>query len=140
VNYLLDTCVLSEARKPDAAQELLTWLDQMSESRLFLSAIVIGEIQQGIAGLVEGHKRRSLQAWLDEGLRTRFEGRILAIDSEIALEWGELMGNARKIGKPAPVVDAMIAATAIRHNLTLVTRNTKDFEVFPVRLLNPWIN
>ncbi|MEQ1622297.1 MAG: type II toxin-antitoxin system VapC family toxin [Methylococcales bacterium] len=140
MNYLLDTCVLSEARKPDAAEELITWLEQMSESRLFLSAIVIGEIQQGIASLAEGHKQRSLQAWLDEGLRARFEGRILAIDSEIALEWGELMGNARKIGKPAPVVDALIAATAIRHNLTLVTRNTKDFEVFPVRLLNPWVN
>jgi predicted nucleic acid-binding protein len=112
----------------------------MSELRLFLSTIVIGEIQQDISSLPEGHKQRGLQVWLDEGLRARFEGRIIAIDTETALKWGELMGNARKIGKPAPIVDALIAATAILHNLTLVTRNTKDFEVFPVRLLNPWVN
>ena len=80
----------------------------MSESRFFLSEIVIGEIQQGIACLTEGHKQRSLQAWLDEGLRARFEGRILTIDTETVFEWGKLMGNARKIDNPAPVIDALL--------------------------------
>lgn len=73
-------------------------------------------------------------------MSTRFSGRILAADTETMLAWGRLRGQARKTGKPKPVVDSLIAATAVRHDLTLVTRNTDDFDTLPVRLLNPWVS
>jgi len=138
VNYLLDTCVLSDARKSDAPAGLIHWLQQISELRLFVPSLVFGEIQKGISALPDSRKKFDLQAWLDEALIPRFQGRILDMDIETALEWGVLAGESRRAGRPAPLADALIAATALRHHLTLVTRNTDDFQAFPVRLFNPW--
>lgn len=138
MNYLLDTCVLSEARKRNADPGVVDWLSQVSESRLYLSVIVLGEIQKGIAALNDKKRQQQLQAWLEDGLQARFAGRILGVDIEVALEWGILQGEAQKRGAPVPVVDSLIAATAVHHNLTLVTRNVRDFERFPIRVLNPW--
>lgn len=138
MNYLLDTCVFSEIRrrKPDAG--LLLWLSRVAEPTLHVSVVVLGEIQQGISQLDDSDRQKALQLWLDQELLNRFSGRVLDVDVETALEWGVLQGEGRKRGAPPPVVDALIAATAIRHNLTLVSRNVSDFEAFPLRLVNPW--
>jgi predicted nucleic acid-binding protein len=138
MNYLLDTCVLSEARKRTANREVLEWLSQVSESRLYLSVIALGEIQKGIAALGDEERKQKLQTWLETDLRARFAGRVLNVDTEVALEWGMLLGQAQQRGTPAPVVDTLIAATAVCHNLTLVTRNVQDFAQFPIRLYDPW--
>jgi predicted nucleic acid-binding protein len=139
MSYLLDTCVLSELRKPAPDRNVAIWIQQVDESRLYLSVIVLGEIQKGIAKLDDSKKKHSLQLWLEQSLQERFAGRILPVDSSVALEWGILQGSSARSGHPVPVIDSLIAATAIRHNLTLVTRNTADFELMPVKLVNPWL-
>jgi predicted nucleic acid-binding protein len=139
VSYLLDTCVLSELRKPAPDPNVTAWIQQIDESRLYLSVIVLGEIQKGIAQLDDSKKKQSLQLWLEQDLPARFAGRILPVDSNVALEWGLLQGLAARSGNPVPVIDSLLGATAICHNLTLVTRNTADFERLPVKLVNPWL-
>ena len=139
MNYLLDTCVLSEAKRKQGHAGLKKWLRSIPAAHLFISVITLGELQQGISRLVNDPTRQqTLQHWLDDWLRTWFETRILALDEEVALTWGQLSGEAMARGNTAPIVDAFLAATAIRHNLVLATRNIDDFQQFPVRLFNPW--
>lgn len=137
MKYLLDTCVISEIRRPRGAARVKTFVSALAEDDLCLSALTISEIAKGIGGLAPGKKRRELTLWLD--MLTGFHrGRILPVDEEIARIWGEMTANARAAGKTLPVIDGLIAGTAIRHNLTIVTRNTGDFEVTRARVLNPW--
>ena len=138
MKHLLDTCVLSELRKPAADPGLVDWARRADEPGLYLSVLSIGEIQRGIARLDDGRRKQDLQHWLEHELLARFSGRILPVELEAALEWG-LVGAAReRCGRPAPVMDSLIAATAIVHNLVLVTRNQKDFSGYAVKVLNPW--
>lgn len=139
MNYLLDTCVLSEARRKQGHAGLKAWLRSVPEQHLFISVITLGEIQQGISKLISDPSRQQiLQQWLDSRLRSRFESRTLALDGETALIWGQLRGEAMAKGQTVPVVDAFLAATAIRHSLMMATRNIDDYKQFPVRLFNPW--
>lgn len=138
MRFLLDTNVLSEARKrrPDAG--VVRWLDRTPETNLYLSVLVLGEIRKGIAKLVDAPRQGALLAWLEGELVPRFASRLLSIDADTASIWGRLSGEGEKRGEPLPVVDTLLAATALRHNLTLVTRNTDDFARFPIERLNPW--
>jgi predicted nucleic acid-binding protein len=138
VSYLLDTNVLSEVRRPRPEPRVLAWLDAADEDRLYLSAITIGEIARGVALLVDGRRKQDLAAWLETDLQHRFGPRLLAVDGETALVWGRLMGEARQKGRTVGAMDGWIAATALRHELVLVTRNTKDFENLGVSLFDPW--
>jgi toxin FitB len=138
VRYLLDTNVLSEVRRPRPEPRVLAWLDAADEDRLHLSAITIGEIARGVALLEDGRRKQELAAWLETDLQHRFGPRLLAIDGDTALAWGQLMGEAKQKGRPVAAMDGWIAATALRHELVLVTRNTKDFENLGVRLFDPW--
>ncbi len=138
MNYLLDTCFLSELRKPIPDGGVVTWIAEIDEHRLFVSVLTFGEIQKGITKLEDGRRKSSLQHWLEGELIQRFEGRILPIDLDAVLEWGLLSAIAERTGKPAPVIDTLLASTAINQNLTLVTRNQKDFAPYPVKTLNPW--
>ena len=142
MNYLLDTCVLSEPAKSAPNPGLLAWLDQVAESSLCISVLSIGEIQQGISRLDQGARRNNLQHWLDVDLSRRFEGQLMTFGAFEAQRWGDLMGRARLDGFALPVVDAMLAASAMAHDLVLVTRNEKDFDWLcrctPLRMLNPW--
>jgi len=136
--YLLDTNVLSEAAKPVASRQVIAWLEQTDEDRLFLSAVSIAEIKRGIALLSNGKKQNQLTQWLQQELLTRFDKRIIPIDERIALVWGDLMGLSKQQGRPLSSLDGFIAATAIGHNLILVTRNTKDFDFLELPIFNPW--
>jgi toxin FitB len=140
VNYLLDTCILAELRKPQPNENVIDWINAVDEVRLCISVITLGEIQKGIAKLDDSPKKRALQIWLEQDLRSRFDNRIFDIDIDAALGWGILHGQAEQHGQPLPVVDCLLAATAIRHNLIIVTRNAKDFVRFPIQMLNPWTN
>jgi toxin FitB len=138
VRYLLDTCVISEVTKPRPAARVLTWLDTQEELALFLSIITFGELQKGISKLPASRKRQQLQQWVDRDLTRRFTGRILGIDQEVALRWGTMAGAAERRGQPLPVLDGLLAATAVVAGLTLVTRNTAHMQATGVPLVDPW--
>lgn len=139
MKYLLDTCVISEFTKPRPATSVIEWLAAQDDDALAISVITAGELQNGIAQLPTGQRRDALQTWLDEQLIPRFLGRILPVHLEECLSWGQLRGSLRLQGKTLPPTDALLAATASNHRLTLVTRNTKDFQNSGISILNPWV-
>jgi toxin FitB len=139
VSYLLDTCVLSEFQRPTPQATVVAWLRAQEEETFFLSVLTLGELQRGISRLPTSRKRNRLQAWLDSDLRQRFEGRILPIDDNVALRWGEVQARVEARGTPLPVMDNLIACTALIHNLAVVTRNGEDFKRTGVRVVDPWV-
>lgn len=136
--FLLDTNTVSELVSVKPNQRVLDWMDAAEENRLFLSAMTLGEIRQGVAALPQSKKRTRLETWLEVDLQTRFADRILAIDGAVADRWGWIMAQAQVKGMTLPVVDGLIAATALHHNLTAVTRNVSDFIVVGLSVINPW--
>jgi predicted nucleic acid-binding protein len=136
--YLLDTNCVSELVSASPAKRVLDWIESIDEALLFLSVLTLGEFRKGVAGLTQGRRRTRLEAWLEVELRARFEGRLLPIDHQIADRWGFIAAEARRRGAALPIVDGLLAATALQYNLTVVTRNTGDFSAAPVPVLNPW--
>ena len=136
--FLLDTNVISELVKPRPEANVTAWIERTDESLLYLSVLTLGEIRRGIAALPQSRRRATLEAWLDKDLRSRFEDRILDIDQEVADRWGVLTASARKSGIVLPVIDGLLAATALEHNLTMVTRDTGQIPSLGVAVFNPW--
>lgn len=138
MSWLLDTCALSEYVKKTPAPEVIAWLDEQDESSLFISVISLGEIEKGILQLRATDPRRSqkLTAWLGK-LEQRFAGRILALDTATLYTWAQFAAQADLAGRPLPVMDGLIMATAQCHGLTVVTRNVQDFGLLP-QVFNPW--
>ena len=136
--FLLDTNIVSELVKPKPEANVTEWVENTDESLLYLSVLTLGEIRRGIAALPQSRRRATLEAWLDKDLRARFEGRILVIDQEVADRWGLLTSAARNSGMVLPVIDGLLAATALEHNLTLVTRDTGQIPSMGVAVFNPW--
>ena len=139
MSFLLDTNVVSELIKPVPHRNVVRWIDSVQESLLYLSVLTMGEIRKGILSLLYGSRRARLESWLETDLRSRFENRMLPVDYAIATRWGAVAAQAAAAGKPVPVIDGLLAATALNHDLTLVTRNTADVAATGVRLLNPWL-
>ena len=138
MSYLLDTNVLSEVRRPAPSPKVLAWLDEVDEDRSFISVISLAELRRGVVLMDGGRRKEALAAWLVRDLPERFAGRIVPIDPEIAERWGDLMAESRKSGRALSPMDGFLAATALCRQITLVTRNTKDFALLGVPLLNPW--
>jgi hypothetical protein len=138
VNLLLDTNVLSEVQRPAPDPKVLGWLDNVDEDRVFISVATIAELRRGIALMDDGRRRAALTVWLVNDLPARFADRILLIDQTVAERWGDLMAQSRRSGVALSVMDGFFAATALAKELTLVTRNVRDFAPFGVRLHNPW--
>ncbi|WP_369725926.1 type II toxin-antitoxin system VapC family toxin [Bradyrhizobium sp. LLZ17] len=138
MNLLLDTNVLSEVQRPAPSPSVLAWLDTIDEDRAFISVASIAELRRDIALLDDGRRRAALAAWLAHDLPERFSGRILPINQAVAERWGDLMAQSRRSCVALSVMDGFFAATALSNDLTLVTRNVKDFAAFGVTLLNPW--
>lgn len=138
MSYLLDTCVLSEFTRRQPHPRVVEWLSEADEDTLFLSVLAIGEIQHGIEKLEDTPRKEELRQWLTSDLLPRFEGRIVPLDVPVLLRWGELVGRLERQGRKLPAIDGLLAATALTHDLILVTRNTADFEHTGVKLLNPW--
>jgi toxin FitB len=136
--FLLDTNVISELVKPRPEAKVTAWIEGTDESLLYLSVLTLGEIRRGIAALPQSRRRATLEAWLDKDLRARFEDRILTVDQEVADRWGLLTATARSNGIVFPVIDGLLAATALEHNLTLVTRDTGEIPSTGVSVFNPW--
>jgi hypothetical protein len=138
VNFLLDTCVISDiAKKADAG--LLEWAAAQDPLRLHLSELTLGEIEKGIQLLPEDHpKRQGLDDWCRHDLPQQFGPRLLPLLRDTVLAWGRLAAAGQRLGRPISVVDGLLLAAARVHDLTFVTRNTRDVEGRGVPVLNPY--
>ena len=139
MSFLLDTSVISELVKPSPDDSVVKWMTQADETSLYLSVLTIGELEKGIAKLPASSRRSKIENWVRSDLADRFRERLLAIDGAVAATWGKLAGEAEARGEPLPVVDGLIAATGIVHDLIIATRNTTDFERCGASCFNPWM-
>jgi toxin FitB len=133
--YLLDTNVLSETRKKRPDEQVLAFLSNATPTALYLSCLSVGELKKGVALKMKSDPSaaKAIAGWVD-GLETNFAARILGVDTACAKLWGEWSAQ-----RPRPVVDTLLAATAVVHGLVLVTRNLSDVEDLPVKVFNPWL-
>ena len=137
--FLIDTNVLSEYNRPSGPDPgVKHWLETTDRATQFISVITLAEIQKGIELLAEGKRRAELERWLKKDLEEWFSGRVLPVDRQVATRWASLIVERTRIGKPLPTVDSLIAATALAHDLAVVTRNTRDFAAIGVTTVNPW--
>jgi len=136
--FLLDTNCVSELVRVRPEPRVQKWVEAADENLLYLSVLTLGEIRKGIACLPQGTRRTRLETWLEVDLRPRFAGRILTIDEPIADRWGALTGEAIRRGRVLSAIDALLAATALEYNLTIVSRNIGHFAAVQVPVLNPW--
>jgi predicted nucleic acid-binding protein len=137
--WLLDTNVISEVSGAKPDPRVRKWIDSQPEHKLFLSILTIAEYGKGIQNLPPGDERRPRLQRAVIALEARFSGRILSVSDEIALRWGAISGEAKRITGHAPsVIDSMMAATAIEHNLYLATRNVAHVVRSGAVVFNPW--
>jgi predicted nucleic acid-binding protein len=139
MRFLLDTSVVSELVKPAPHTGVLGWLGQCDEDSLFLSVLTIGELEKGIAKLTDPRRRARLANWVRKDLASRFGTRLLPVSVEVAARWGSVTGQSERRGQPLPVIDSLIAATCLVHDLVVATRNRVDFERCGVECFNPWV-
>ena len=135
---LLDTCVISELITKQPNPKVVEFVDTLDPEDVYLSVITIGEIVKGIEKLPKSRRKTDLQAWLRDDLLVRFEGNILALDTDILIEWGALTARLESAGKTMPAIDSLIAASTLAKKMTLVTRNISDFKAADVEIMNPW--
>jgi predicted nucleic acid-binding protein len=140
MNYLLDTCLISELAKSNPDKKVVDWVLSENETSFYVSVLTFGELHKGIEKLPESKKKEGLRVWIEDELKDRFQNRIIGIDMRVSILWGRIQCVAEKEGKPMPAIDSLIAATGIAHDLIVVTRNVSDMEQSGVRLLNPWEN
>lgn len=138
MSFLLDTNVVSEWVRPRPDHNVISWLAGVDEDRVYISVISLAEIRRGVELLPAGRRRERLASWLAEELPVRFEERILDIDAQVAATWGVVMARGQKSGMTLGSMEAFVAATAETHDLTLATRNVKDFQRLGISLLDPW--
>lgn len=138
MRFLLDTNVLSEPARRDPDKMVVRWFRTLDSLDACISVLTLGEIGKGVSLIPPGPRKDSLRSWLTRDLPLRFRGRTLPVDAEVALRWGELRAEGRRIGRPLPVIDGLLLATASVHDLTFVTRNLRDCGDRGVPVLDPW--
>jgi toxin FitB len=137
--FLIDTNVLSEYNRPGTPDAgVRRWLETTDRLSQHVSVITLAEIKKGIELLAEGKRRSQLEQWLREDLEAWFSGRVIPVDRKVGDQWATLLANGFRAGRPVPTVDSLIAASALAHGLTVVTRNVRDFQSLGVTILNPW--
>jgi len=135
--YLLDTCVFAEYSRPRPNTKVFEWIDAQEQELQFLSVLTIGEMEKGIARLPSSKRRQSLEEVLNV-IVSRFDHRIIQLDIAIARRWGRMVESLELKGRKLPIIDSLIAATALEHDLTIVTQNILDFTDTGVTVLNIW--
>ncbi|MBI3185790.1 MAG: type II toxin-antitoxin system VapC family toxin [Myxococcales bacterium] len=138
MSFLLDTCFISELTKRRRDQGVLRWLEEQDESDLFLSIVTIGELEKGLAKVRDARRRERLNEFIEVQVVDRFRERMIEIGEPVWRRWGTLCGVAERAGRPLPVLDALVAAAAQVHGMTVVTRNEADFLRCEVPVVNPW--
>jgi toxin FitB len=137
LSYLFDTCTLSEAKQAQPNPTVIAYLKALPPDNTYISVLTLGELMKGARLLPIGQKRIQIEQWI-AGIAFNYAGRILPVTHDVALVWGELLASAQQQGRRIPPVDGLLAATAIRHGMHLITRNTSDFNGTGVMLVNPW--
>jgi predicted nucleic acid-binding protein len=127
--------VLSELRRRSPDANVAAWFKGRRATTLYLSVLTLGELRKGIDGLAESSRKHVLLDWLQSELPRFFEGRMLPVDARVADSWGQLVARA---ARPLPAIDSLVAATALTHGLTLVTRNLRDFRFPALEVTDPW--
>jgi hypothetical protein len=135
---VLDTCVVSETVRRAPDPRVLAWLEARREGDLFLSVLTIGELRKGIARLDDSRRKERLAEWVRSDLARRFGDRLLPVDVEVASTWGEIQARAEQSGRAMPVIDGLIAATALHHGLAVATRNTAHMAQSGAAIIDPW--
>jgi len=136
--FLLDRNCISEVVRLKPDPQVMSWIEAAREGLLYLSVLTLGEIRKGLAALPQGKRRSRLEAWLEVELQARFSGRILSIDAAVTIAGGLLAAAATIKRKSLSAIDGLLAATAIHHNLTIVSRNVGDFTNTQAPVVNPW--
>ena len=140
MKYLVDTCVLSELAKSKPNANVVKWLKSHSKGNLFfVSVVTLGEIKEGIDTLPdEDPRKEKLRTWFEEQILEAHEGSIVDFDRQVALKWGEIKGMTNRMGRTRPDLDAQIAATAVVHDMTVLTRNVSDMEYTGAEVEDPF--
>ncbi|MGM0624078.1 MAG: type II toxin-antitoxin system VapC family toxin [Campylobacterota bacterium] len=138
MKYLLDTNIISELISKKPNEKVLNFVNNLNPDDVYLSAVTIGEIQAGIQSVQSKTRKKSLEEWLHEDLFKKFENRIVSIDVNTMLTWGNTNHSLKKLGKPLPIMDSIIGATCISKNFILITRNEKDFQNLDIEIINPF--
>ena len=136
--WLLDTCVLSEYARTQPNAHVMSWLAAADEAALALSVLTLAELRRGALALPPSRRRSALESWIDEALPARFPNRVFPVDKKVADVWAERQARLDRKGRPLPVFDGLIAATAAVHGCGVATRNERDFADFDVPIVNPW--
>ena len=136
--FLLDTNIPSELTRPIPHSRVSDWVNAQDNASLYLSVVSVGELRKGFTVLPQGKRRTQLEQWFEQFLLPLFAGRILSVTQSVGNRWGVLDGECQLRGTPRNTADGMIAATALEHGLTIVTRNVKDFAGLGVTVFNPW--
>jgi len=137
--FLLDTNVPSELLRPRPDANVAAWVKRQAKETLFVSVVTLGELRRGVTLLTEQSARRTeLERMIGETVPSWFQDRILPVTRTIAERWGVLDGKGQLAGRPLNIADGLIAATALEHDLAIVTRNVEDFGQLGVAIINPW--
>jgi len=135
VSYLIDTNVLSELVRPRPDPVVVEWFDAVPDDSLYISVLTIGEIRKGVELVADAGRKEKLRVWLEHTLPDWFEDRVLTVDEAVAEQWGRMLAE---VNRPVPAIDSLLAATALHHDLRLVTRNVQDFSFPGLEVINPW--
>ena len=135
MSYLIDTNVISELVRAKPEASVVEWFDGMPDSALYLSVLTLGELRKGVERLPDTSRREKLRSWLENDLLNWFGRNLLPIDAAVADRWGRMLAEA---DRPLPAEDSLLVATALQHDLRLVTRNGKDFQFPGLVVVNPW--
>lgn len=138
MKYLIDTCVISEFTKKTPDIKIIDFLDSLDQDNVYLSVLSIGEIKKGIARLNDINKQKELSAWLNDVLLKNYKDNLVDIDIQVIGRWGEIVGSYEKNGIVLPVIDSLLAASAIYYDMIFVTRNVKDIKILECNYFNPW--
>ena len=138
MRFLVDTSVVSEVLRSLPDPKVLGWLGALQSLDVAISVLTLGEIERAVTRLPSGRRRTALERWVSRDLPKQFQGRILAVDEKVVREWGRLSARAAVSGRPLPITDGLLLATAGVHDLTLATRNESDCAARGVPVFNPW--
>jgi toxin FitB len=133
--FLLDTNVISETIRKLPEPAVMDWLDGVDAHQLHVSVLTLGELRKGVLLLADARRRERLSKWMETALPAWFDDRVLPIDAAVAARWAALLAGA---GRPLPAIDSLLAATALHHDLVLVTRNLRDFSFAGLGVHSPW--
>ncbi len=138
MKYLLDTSVISELISSQPNPNVVEFVDSLDQEDIYLSTITVGEVAKAIQKQPDPTRKQSLQKWLYQDLLVRFDGRIISMDANIMIRWGQLSAKVESIGVEFPAIDAMIAAIVLTHEMVLVTMYENDFKDTEIEVVNPW--